>query len=804
MPRVEDLRLAIRSLVRAPGFALAAIATLALGIGATTTLFTVVYGVLLRPLPYPDAGRLVVVQAEKDFTSGTRFMNFGAPELEDFVAASRVYESIAMSGGGGGMLRTPVGLEPASSFNVSGTFFQVLGAPLVLGRAIGDEADPVVVISHRLWQRAFGGDPAVIGRTLQLNDRPHTIVGVLSPDFQYPSPRTDIWRSLAYVRTVSDRQSATNRNGGGHSFIGRLKPGVTIAQARADAAQAMQVLSPHFDDGRRGSRPVVRFLVDHISGAVEPVLLVMMAAVGLVLLIACVNVANLILARQLSRTRETAVRVALGAPRRRLVAQLIAESCVVAMAGGTLGVALAAAAVRVLRDAPPPQLPRLADIRVDLPVLLFVLAVVVLATLAASLIPALVSTTADVSAALKARTTGGGGGARRVRAALVVSEIAIAIVLLVGASLLARSLVRLLQTDLGVTTEQVIAAHLDISQGNNTPSPRQIEIAEALAARLKAMPAVRDVGFGTGLPPQGEYMRFSFDLVTAANPQGAQHMMTVVPASPGYFSTLQVRLLQGRLFSESDGAQSPPVAILNREAARRIFGAENPIGRTLPIGPTPEARKAGLPIVGVVENVKFTGIAAPPEGVIFLPFAQNPFRILILVARTAGNPEDIAADLRRVIREVDADIQIFALRPLSGFVSEAVAQPRFRAALLTSLATIALILAAIGLYGVVAYSVSQRTTEIGVRMALGARAADVARLVLTESARLTAAGAILGLAGAFALRQTLAGLLYGIEPADPASFGLAAAGLLVVALAASYFPARRATRVDPVVALRAE
>jgi len=388
--------------------------------------------------------------------------------------------------------------------------------------------------------------------------------------------------------------------------------------------------------------------------------------------------------------------------------------------------------------------------------------------------------------------------AGRMRSVLVIAEIAASIVLLVGATLLARSLAALVDTDLGVKTDGVMVAQMDLGLGRTLTTEKQFEIADALQQRVAAIPTVLAAGFGGGLPPTGEYMRASFTLVNNANSGGVDHLVTVVPASPGYFQVLAISLVRGRLFTDADSGSAAPVVVLNREAARRFYGDDDPIGQTLPIN------KTTMTVVGVVGNVKYTGVASKPEPVIYRPFGQNPFRLLMLVARTSGDPALIAADLRQVIKTYDRDINVISVQPLTRWVSNAVAQPRFRTILLSSIAGVALLLAMIGLYGVIAYSTAQRTSEIGVRVAIGAQRADVIRLVLWEGARLAVAGTMLGVAGAYVASGVLSSFVYGVTTTDLSSFVAAAACLIMVALLACYLPARRASRVDPAVALRSE
>jgi putative ABC transport system permease protein len=799
---LADFRVAARGLLRSKGFAAAGILTLALGIGATTTIFSVVYGVLLRPLPYRDADRLVVIQGEKNFSTGPRMMNYSAAELEDFTASVRTFSSIALTAATGFTMRGNDGPEPIPGANVSGTFFDTMGTPPLIGRLLGDEAEPNVVISERMWRRRFGGRADVVGQTVVLadsgnTDRTYTIVGVLPLQFQYPHARTDMWRPLKYLRALNEG-NINNPNAGGFFFIGRVRDGVAMADVERDAAQANDVLKPHFNAGRSDMRAKVVSLAEWVTGTIGPALWILMGAVTVVMLVACANVANLILARQSSRQREMSMRLALGAPRGRLVAYLLAESALIAVAGGVTGAGIAVGAIRLLQWMRPAMLPRIDAIEVDLPVLLFAIAGAIVASLAAGLGPAIMATRADLLLAMRAAARNVIGASGRVRSALVIAEIAVSIVLLVGATLLTRSLAELIDTDLGVNTENVMTAQLDLGLGRILPPERQYEIARSLRERIAQLPAVREVGYGSGLPPNSEYFRMSFVLNNRDNTATENHIITTVPSSPDYFSVLQIPLLRGRFFTDADVAQAPPVGIINRVAARQFFGNDDPIGRTIPFN------KTSITIIGVVENVKYTGIANEGEGVLYRPFAQQPMRVLVLVAKTTGDPAAIAADLRSVIKSYDPDIGFGAVQPLTTWISDAVAQPRFRTVTLSSIALITLVLAMVGLYGVIAYSTSQRTAEIGLRVAVGAQRADVVRLVLAEGARLAVFGIVIGVAGAYWATRLLSSFLYGVTATDLSAFAGSSIALLAVALLATYLPARRAARIDPMTALRTE
>ena len=800
MNLAADLEIALRILRRSRGFAAAGILTLGLGIAAATTIFSVVYGVLLRPLPYRDPSALVVIQGEKQFSTGPRIMNFSAPEVEEFAAATRAFAAIASSSSNSYTMRTAAGVEPVSVAIVSARFFATLDTPPLIGNTIDGSRAPAVVISERLWRRHFGGAADAIGKPLTLTDREYisrtfTVAGVMPHAFQYPASRTDVWRSLDEARGGGDTP-LLNRNAGGHFFVARRRPGVTHAAAEADAARANDVLAPHYATSRVGMRSKVITLEEYVTGHIGPSLWLLLGAVIIVLVVACANVANLILARQVSRSKEIAVRLALGSSRARLLGFVMIESIVIGAAGGAAGIAAAALAIRVLRSLEVTWLPRLESIIIDWPVMVFAAVVSMTAAIAAGLLPAVLAARSDGHIA--ARTARGASRlARRLRSGLVVAQIAASLVLLVGATLLTRSLVNLINTDLGVATTNVVAARLDLALGRSVSAARQAEVAEELRTRVATIPSVRAAGFGAGMPPDGEFLRYSFVLASDAQGSPTSHMVTGVPAGPGFFETLQIPLISGQTFDAATGADVR-TAILSREAARRLFGANDPIGRTLPLG------SDRVTVIGVVGDVKYTGLANEAGAVLYLPFDQSPVRVVILLARADGDSAMVSAQMRQVIATYDPDISISGVQPLRGWVADAAAEPRFRAGLLAAIACLTLLIASVGLYGVIAYTTAQRTTEMSVRVAVGARPADIATLVIWEGARLALAGIAAGLAAAYFVTSSLAAFVFGLAPNDPLSFATASAALLAVAVLASWIPARHAARVDPVLALRAD
>ena len=803
----QDVRHAARTLRKQPGFAVAAILTLALGIGANTGIFSIVYGILLRPLPYRDAERLVLIEAERDVAGVHEPVRVYFPftDLDGFRAQLTSVESVAFYATDQAVLSNGSGIEQVDSAIVSDSFFSTLGGGFRLGRPLGpaDDLTPSIVISERVWRRAFGGSPDVIGQRVVLNSRrgdggqraawqrlPFTIVGVADDGFQFPSAQTDLWAPAGFVRTVNPRCC---------SFLplARLTPGATVAQASADAHAVTQALSI---TSARDLRARAVLVHDSLVQTVQSSLLILLAAVGLVLCVACANVMNLLLAHNAARSREMAVRLALGASRGRLLVQSLVESGLLAAIGGAVGIMLASAMVETLRRLQPADIPRLDAVHVDAPVLLFACAVAAVATLVTGLLPALQS---DASEAL--HTSGKGvtsrAGGTRVRRALMVAELAVSVVLLVGAALLGRSLVRLLHTDVGVETDRVATASMSLALNRELTSTQQIALVDRVLERVRALPGVDAAGVGTSLPP-----RQSRIMLTLKGTDGVGYQAAAIPTTPGYFSALGIRLLKGRFFTDADQGDHPGVMIMSAETARHFFGDGDPIGRTLslPVFKDGAQVQGSMTLVGIIGEVKYSGLERAADNAIYRPFAQQPWPHVFLAARTDGDTAALGSTLQRQIAEVDRAIAVSAVSTLDNVVSDAAAQSRFRTLLLAGLAALSLALAAVGLYGVVSYSVTERAPEIGIRMALGATRRDVVTMIVGEGMRLAVAGVAIGVAAGYALARTVAALLYGVQPTDAASFALAAAFLLLCALVASYVPARRATRIDPAVALRAE
>ena len=803
---MSDLRYAARALARAPGFTVVALLTLGLGIGANAAIFSVVHGVLLRPLPYADPERIVLV-AENDRLRQTEREGVSLPDFLDLRERSASFEHLAAIRGASVDLSRP-GADPerVPGAAVTHELFPLLGVRPLLGRAFTAAEDRpgserVVLLGEELWRRRFGGAPDVLGRPLVLDGTPHTIVGVLPADLALPDADTELWRPLAPAAEGAFR--------GVHdlSVLGKLRPGTALAAARAEAAAVARQLEKEYPDDNLGRGIVLLPLREALFGRVRPALVVLMAAVGLVLLVACVNVANLLLARGADRGREVAIRAALGAGSFRLGRQFAAEALLLAGLAGACGLLLAWLALGPLLALAPQDVPRLAEVRLDGRVLAFTAGVALLTALVFGLAPLAQSFGRDLQTALKSggRTASADGRTRWLRDLLVVGEVALSTVLVVAAALLLQSLWRLQRVDPGFAPESVLKFELELPAGRypqsfaNYPDwPEVMAFNAALEERLAALPAARAVGLANSHPlDAGWTTRFT----VVGRPEvaeGEQEEIRVRAASRGYFRAAGLTLLRGRGFLPSDRVGAPLVAVLNAAAVRRYFPGEDPLGR--------EVRIFGQPrrIVGVVEDERFMGLAAEAAPALYPPLAQFPSPALSVLVRTEGDPLAAAGAARQVVRELDRDLAVFAAATMEEELSRSLAQPRFSGSLLAAFAVLALTLAMIGVYGLLAYAVARRRQEIGVRMALGASAGQVLRLVVGRGLVLTLAGAALGLLGARAAGRLLAGLLYAVPANDPATFVAVPLLLAAAALLASWVPARRAARVDPAVALRAE
>ena len=768
-------------------------------------MVAVAYGVLIRPLPYPDAATLVVLQAKPGPDRPATIRRFAVPELRDWMERSRAFESLALYNDDTLAVNGDTGLERVAGSRVSARFFETLGATLLVGRPIAPEA-PEAIVSERFWRSHLAADPHVLGRQLGLNGAAYTIVGVTRREFQFPSAAADVWTLLDFA---APRLETANRRARSFGLIARSRAGLTLDQVQADATRVAQSLARDYPESNGGVSVAAVPLAEYLVGGIRPALLLLLCAVAFVLVIACANVANLLLVRQASRAREMAVRAALGASTARLLRQLTAEGALLAIGGTATGILIARAVTAALAALQPSAadgargaglLPRIDAIRIDGPVALFAAGVALLVILLTAIAPSM-QLLSGRSLALRGSagaTHAGGPVFGRLRSALVVAQLALSLMLLVGAGLLVRSFARLVHTSIGAATEHVAAMEVNVAMTRAISRAHQIALAETVLQKVKALPGVTAAGAASMFPVSGIRMTFWFappDGRTGA--PGIEQPFGLVNPTPGYFAALGIPLLRGRLFAESDGPDSLPVTIVSAGAARRFFGSIDAVGRRLPYPNAPT-------IVGVVGDVKYGALSAASGEVLYRPFTQYPFRNLFVAIRTSGDPLALAGDLRRVAHTSDPEIMTAPLRTLDQIVSDTVAEPRLRTVTLATMAVLAVSLAAVGLYGFVSYSVARRTSEIGVRMALGASSRDIGRLVMGDGARLVAAGVSMGAGGAYLLSRFLAGFLYGVGAFDAVSFALAAAAVAATALAATYVPARHATRVDPLVALRCE
>ena len=801
---LQDLRYALRSLVRQPSFALTAILTLALGIGATTAIFSVVHAVVLSPLPYPEPDRIVAIQNVWTKT-GARNLTVSAPDFEDWKRQSRSFAAMAHFAGAETSVTLEGAADYAAVYRVTPGFFETLGAKAIAGRLLTSEEQTrggpaAVVITDAFWRKQFGGRAAAIGSTVKFSDRAHPIVGVLEPGVRFPA-RADI-----YTPARVDA-SATSRSGHNYRAIGRLAAGVSVPAAHAELAAIAQRLEQEYPNSNAGKSTVVVPLQEFIVGDTRQTLLLLLGAVALVLLIACANVANLLLARSTGRGREMVVRAAVGAGRGRLVRQLLTESAVLSVAAALAGLWLARLGVLALVALAPADLPRLDEIHVDATALGFALAIAAAASFLFGLAPALQVSRVQLVDGLRQGGKGSSIGARGgwARSAFVVAEVALAVVLVFGAGLLARSLVALASVDMGFSPEQVLVARTVVPVRSLQDAPRATAFYRDLLPELRALPGVIAVGGVTSLPTavrsNGGYAIEGQTDLRQTGVQSPQAIYNVV--TPDYFRAMRVPLQAGRDFADGDRQGAPLVAIVNESLARASFQGRDPLGHRIQCGlDTLEF----MTIVGVVADVRTAGPSRPAQPEIFMPYEQHPgpSTAMNLVARTeTGDPLALSETIARKVRERNPDVPI-RTTTMEGTLETAAATPRFRTFLVVVFAGVALLLALAGVYGVMAYTVSQRIPELGVRVALGATPRDILRLVLGQGARLAGAGVVLGLALALLAGRALEGLLFGVTPRDPMILALVTCAVAAATLAACYIPGRRAARVDPMLALRAE
>jgi putative ABC transport system permease protein len=810
---VQDVRYGLRVLRRNPGFAATAILTLSLGIGATTAIFSIVDTVMLKPLPFPTADRLVRIRSVFAAT-GVGSGEASYPDFLDWRARNHVVEGMAAFRTDDFTLIGPPEPLHLQGAVVSAQLFSLLGVTPALGRSFLPEEDnpaatsgtDAVILSYGLWQREFSPDASVLGRTIQLGDQPFTVVGVMPPAFQYPiqAEPIELWTTIAVDARGGANAMTTQRGGHYLDVVGLLKTGVKLTQAQAEVAAITGAMNKQYPE----NKPRTVRIVPEIQGLIGPLrapLLVLLGAVGCVLLIVCVNVANLLLARATGRHKEMALRAALGASRRRVTRQLLTESVALGLLGGGLGLALALASLRLLVRFIPAEMPRLNAIGLDARLLSFAFLISLVAGILFGLAPALRVAKMSLPESLNESGRGSGSGRKehgRLRGALVVSEVALAIVLLLGAGLLIQSLLHLTRVDPGFNPNHVLTFQLDSPAGKQGAQvPRFFR---EVVGRMIALPGVSSASAVASLPLTGDNISASIETEGEPTPTGSRPSADFNAVEPNYFRTLGIALVAGRDFDDS---KSTPVVIVNQTLARRFFPNQDPIGKHVRPGIGNGYAPGEQPmreIVGVIVDVKQSGLgtAAAPE--VYAPLAQSPFGTIFFVVRTANDPRSIVETARRQVTSLDKNAPIYHVETLDQYFAESVAGPRFITLLLSGFAGLALLLACLGIYGVISFIVVQRTHEIGIRMAVGAQKGDVLRMVIGEGLRPALAGVAIGIVGALRLTRLLSSLLYGVRPADPLTFAVVSLILTGVALLACYIPARRATRVDPIVALRYE
>ena len=802
----QDIKYAVRRLIKSPAFTAVALLTLALGIGANTAIFSVVHAVLLKPLPYADPDNIVAIFHLSDgrptTMSGPNFYDVKnqSKSLVDAAAYTRARQILTGRG-------EPVRLDAAQ---VSASIFDVLGVQPLLGRTFRAEDNrpghnKVAILSYNLWQQRFGGDRKAVGTTMTLDGVSHEIIGVMPEGFSFPATRA-LWTPLEYTEDLTTAQRGAWYLQG----IGRVRPGFTPAQVNAEIETIGRQLAQKYPDSNEGLGMGAMPLHELMVGDIRKSFWLLLGAVGFVLLIACVNVANLLLARAASRETEMAVRAALGAARGRIVRQLLTESFILGFVGGGLGLLVAVWGIEALVAMEPAGIPRLADVGVDRFVIAFTMGLSILTGVLFGVVPALQASRTGISATLK---EGGRGnlssrGSARMRSALVIAEVALAVTLLAGAGLLIRSFGKLTAVDPGFTVVPALAFDLSLPESRYEEEARQIAFFDQLMPRLRAIPGVEGAAAVVSLPLSGTSIVLTFEVAGRPPvPPSQQPAMQVRIATPEYFQTIGIPLKRGRFFTADDRWGATPVALITEAAAKQYFPGEDPIGKriTLGWGRGPGKPRAGGEVVGIIGDIKDEGLTEPDPPQIYLPYRQWPIGSMSVVMKTAVPPASVTEAARRAVYSVDGSLPVSNTRTLEQVVARSISQPRFYMTLLAIFAGVAVALAAIGIFGVLSYAVAQRTREIGIRMALGAHHRTVLALVVKEAMLMVVGGVLLGLALAIPLtRWLVAKLLFDTQAHDPLTFLSVAGALGAIAILAAYVPARRATRVDPMIALRAE
>ena len=807
----QDARYAARVLLKNPGFTLVAVLALALGIGANSAIFSVVNAVLLRPLPYAEPERLVTVW-EDDTKGGFPKDTPAAANYIDWRDQNQVFEGMAAIADQSYNLTGAGEPERLDGRSVSASLFPLLGVEPQLGRAFLPQEDApganrVVVLSHGLWQRRFGGDPSILGRPVNLNGANHEVVGVMPQHFQFPDPKDQLWTPIAFTQ-----QEAANRGRHYLQVVARLKPNVTVEQAQAEMTTIAARLQQQHPEQNRDLGATVVPLHEHLVGNIRPALLVLLGAVGFVLLVACANVANLLLARAAVRQKEIAVRVALGASRLRLVRQFLTESVLLAACGGAVGLLLAVWGTGLLKTFIPENVSQVRSITIDGRVLGFTLLVSLLTGLVFGLAPAAQASRFDLNETLKegGRDSAQGSRGNRVRGLLVIAEVAVSLVLLIGAGLLINSFVRLRGVDPGFTSDNLLTMSIVLPREKYPDYQRRAAFYDEMVSRVEALPGVKSAAVTNWIPLvlQGDSITFGVEgRPDPAPSQGKRPAVVTRAVHPHYFRTMGIRLLQGRALDERDRADTPNVAVISETMARKHFAGEDPVGRRITPGAADSTNADDwITVVGVAQDVRQVELGAEPKPQMYVPYAQgwSAFAPRYLIVSTNVEPLSLASAVRGAVWSIDRDQPVADVRTMREVLSASLARQRFSTLLLGVFAAVALLLASVGIYGVMSYSVAQRTHEIGIRMALGAQRGDVLRLAVGQGMKLILVGIGLGLVAAFALTRVMESLLFGVSATDPVTFAAISLVLVFAGLLASYVPARRATKVDPMIALRYE
>jgi predicted permease len=807
---LQDARYALRMLRKNLGFTAVAVLTLALGIGANTAIFSVVYAVLLKPLPYANPNQLVSA-FQANTQEGVPETGTSYPNFEEWRAQNHVFSELAtidfhqltFTGRG----------EPSEvdTCVVTPEHFALLDVKPLQGRVFFPEdgkrgAPPVVIVSENLWRGSLGADPKILGSSIILDKRPFTVVGIMPASFRSPfiNSKPEVWIPL--VQDPLFGSWMARRGGHWLAVFGRLKPGVSIAQAQAEMDAISERLASEFPAENKGWTVRLVPMQKEIVGDVKTALLVLLGAVGLVLLIACANIANLLLTRATSRSKEIAVRTALGAGRSRIIRQLLSETAVLGLLGGVIGIALAYGGVRALSSLLPDNLPRVNAIRVDNFVLIFALVLSAIASIAFGLVPALFASKSDIQASLRegGGRSGESGNRRRARSFLAAAEIALAMVLLLAAGLLLRSFSKLTSVSPGFEPQHIVKAEVSLPQFQYSKPQQWTAFSDELLAHLQAQPGLQDSAIGIPVPITNGYINLAFEIVgVPPASQSDSRLANYVSVSPDYFRVMAIPLLSGRLFNQQDMASAPSVTLISKAFAQRYFPNQDPLGKRLNFAfpPNPETPRE---IVGIVGDVRDTSLGDAPGPMMYVPFAQAPFWGANLVVKSTLSASAVAAAIRQEVQKIDKDLPVTDVGKLPDLLDASVSQQRFRTFLLGLFAAMALILAATGIFGVISYSVSCRINEIGIRVALGASRATILRMILRETLLLTFAGLLVGIPCALLASHLIGHMLFGISANDPITLAAVAFTLTAVATLAGFMPARRAMQVDPIVALRHE